>query len=214
MVGQLVLAVPDAVEASDLMTGVHVANATGSLSSKPSQMPIPADFRTWDQKKQRAYEIKWYHTESGRAYMRTRRFHLFHVGADGRFRIEDVVPGSYRLSMSLASTPGMMNPLQRNRLGGRIERDVEVGAIPGGHSDEPLDLGKISLKLRARINRPSRFMPPRQRCAFTVAWHRPDQFRKVISTIGTFTNIMGGHVDPDLIRRQLDRQSSIETPTA
>ena len=38
-------------------------------------------------------------------------------------------------------------------------------------------------------------------CAFTVAWHRPDQFRKVISTIGSFTNIMGGHVYPDLIRQ-------------
>ncbi len=38
-------------------------------------------------------------------------------------------------------------------------------------------------------------------CAFTVAWHRPDQFRKVISTIGSFTNIMGGHVYPALIRQ-------------
>jgi enterochelin esterase family protein len=36
-------------------------------------------------------------------------------------------------------------------------------------------------------------------CAFTVAWQRPDQFHKVISTIGSFTNIMGGHVYPDLI---------------
>ncbi len=36
-------------------------------------------------------------------------------------------------------------------------------------------------------------------CAFTVAWHRPDQFGKVISTIGSFTNIRGGHVYPDLI---------------
>ena len=36
--------------------------------------------------------------------------------------------------------------------------------------------------------------------AFTVAWHRPDQFRKVISTIGSFTNLRGGHVYPDLIR--------------
>jgi len=36
--------------------------------------------------------------------------------------------------------------------------------------------------------------------AFTVAWHRPDQFSKVISTIGSFTNIRGGHVYPDLIR--------------
>jgi enterochelin esterase family protein len=33
-------------------------------------------------------------------------------------------------------------------------------------------------------------------CAFTVAWHRPDQFRKVASTIGSFTNIMGGHAYP------------------
>jgi enterochelin esterase-like enzyme len=38
-------------------------------------------------------------------------------------------------------------------------------------------------------------------CAFTVAWQRSDQFRKVISTIGSFTNIRGGHVYPDLIRQ-------------
>src|ERR1017187_4477602 len=37
-------------------------------------------------------------------------------------------------------------------------------------------------------------------CALTVAWQRPDQFHKVISTIGSFTNIPGGHVYPDLIR--------------
>ena len=38
-------------------------------------------------------------------------------------------------------------------------------------------------------------------CAFTIAWHRPDQFRKVVSTIGSFTNIMGGHAYPDMIRQ-------------
>jgi enterochelin esterase-like enzyme len=37
-------------------------------------------------------------------------------------------------------------------------------------------------------------------CAFTVAWHRPDQFRKVYSTIGSFTNIRGGNVYPELVR--------------
>lgn len=42
-------------------------------------------------------------------------------------------------------------------------------------------------------------------CAFTVAWQRPGEFRKVISTIGSFTNIMGGHLYPDLIRNS-DRQ--------
>ena len=38
-------------------------------------------------------------------------------------------------------------------------------------------------------------------CSFTVAWERPDQFRKVLSTIGSFTNIRGGHVYPSLIRK-------------
>ena len=38
-------------------------------------------------------------------------------------------------------------------------------------------------------------------CAWTVAWERPDAFRKVISHVGSFTNIRGGHVYPTLIRQ-------------
>jgi enterochelin esterase-like enzyme len=38
-------------------------------------------------------------------------------------------------------------------------------------------------------------------CAFTVAWERPDSFRRVVSHIGSFTNIRGGHVYPALIRK-------------
>lgn len=38
-------------------------------------------------------------------------------------------------------------------------------------------------------------------CAFTVAWERPDAFRRVLSHIGSFTNIRGGHVYPALIRK-------------
>lgn len=37
-------------------------------------------------------------------------------------------------------------------------------------------------------------------CAFTVAWNHPDLFGKVISDVGSFTNIKGGHVYPQLIR--------------
>lgn len=42
-------------------------------------------------------------------------------------------------------------------------------------------------------------------CAFTVAWERPDAFRKVISHIGSFTNIRGGHVYPALIRKTVPK---------
>jgi len=50
-------------------------------------------------------------------------------------------------------------------------------------------------------------------CAFTVAWHRPDQFRNVISFIGSYTSIgyrpaangqpmlPGGDLYPTLIRK-------------
>ena len=38
-------------------------------------------------------------------------------------------------------------------------------------------------------------------CAFTVAWERPEAFSKVISYVGSFTNIRGGHVYPALIRK-------------
>ncbi len=37
-------------------------------------------------------------------------------------------------------------------------------------------------------------------CAFNVAWERPDQFRKVITGIGSFTDIRGGYVFPQLVR--------------
>lgn len=45
-------------------------------------------------------------------------------------------------------------------------------------------------------------------CAFTVAWERPDQFSKVLSWVGSFTNIAsgpsgkaGGHNYPAIIRK-------------
>jgi enterochelin esterase-like enzyme len=39
-------------------------------------------------------------------------------------------------------------------------------------------------------------------CAFTVAWERPNEFSKVLSTIGSFTDIRGGYVYPFWIRKQ------------
>jgi enterochelin esterase family protein len=38
-------------------------------------------------------------------------------------------------------------------------------------------------------------------CAFTVAFNHPDWFSKVLSDVGSFTNIRGGHVYPQLIRQ-------------
>ena len=66
-----------------------------------------------------------------------------------------------------------------------VEKDYNISKNPDDHSIAGASSGAI--------------------CAFTVAWQRPDQFHKVISTIGSFTNIRGGHVYPDLIL-QIERK--------
>lgn len=38
-------------------------------------------------------------------------------------------------------------------------------------------------------------------CAWTVAWERPDAFQKVLSHVGSFVNIRGGHNYPAMIRK-------------
>lgn len=42
-------------------------------------------------------------------------------------------------------------------------------------------------------------------CSFTVAWERSNEFSKVLSTIGSFTDIRGGYVYPFWIRKQAPR---------
>jgi enterochelin esterase family protein len=37
--------------------------------------------------------------------------------------------------------------------------------------------------------------------AFTVAWERPNEFRKILSMIGSFTNLRGGHAYADIVRK-------------
>ena len=47
-------------------------------------------------------------------------------------------------------------------------------------------------------------------CAFTIAWEKPDQFGKVLSHIGSFTNIRGGWAYPGLVRKTKDKPKAIK----
>ncbi len=46
-------------------------------------------------------------------------------------------------------------------------------------------------------------------CAFTGAWERPDLFSKVLSHVGSFTNIRGGDAYPGIIRKAKRRNIRI-----
>ena len=47
-------------------------------------------------------------------------------------------------------------------------------------------------------------------CAFTVAWEKPDQFGKVLSNIGSFTNIRGGYDYAALVRKSKAKPKAIK----
>ena len=67
------------------------------------------------------------------------------VEPDGSFRIDDVIAGSYELDFLLQEPPADPFHITGSETIGRAHRDVTIDEIPGGRSDEPLDLGPIPL---------------------------------------------------------------------
>ena len=58
------------------------------------------------------------------------------------------MPGSYKLTVSVRSTPGFQGPAAGGTgVFGRVERPVVIDTIPGGRSDEPIDVGTLELTL-------------------------------------------------------------------
>jgi hypothetical protein len=92
-----------------------------------------------------AWLREWLATDEGEAYSRSECRFDTNVRPDGRFRIEDVPAGRYRLRAQVHEpgngVPGTFGPQLAS-----IETEITVPEIPGGRSDVPLDLGTIDLK--------------------------------------------------------------------
>ena len=67
----------------------------------------------------------------------------FNVGPDGSFRVEDVPAGKYQVSTRVPQPPSGNHP--KYKLLGAAKHAFEVAEMPGGRSDEPLDLGAVEL---------------------------------------------------------------------
>ena len=95
----------------------------------------------------------WLQTEAGKAYVQARdRALLGHypvkVESDGSFRIEDVTAGTYEWTVL-----HMMSARQDRRSWSVTPGTAVVPEIPGGRSDQPLELGEVEL---VATERPSR----------------------------------------------------------
>jgi hypothetical protein len=109
--------------------------------------PEPPYPPTLDAKGREAWLAEWLATEAGEAYSRATRSFDTNVRPDGRFRVEDVEAGTYRLSGRVLA-PGNGIPGRYGPELASVSTVVTVPEVPGGRSDDPLDLRDIELKPR------------------------------------------------------------------
>ncbi|MGE3310302.1 MAG: SMP-30/gluconolactonase/LRE family protein [Limisphaerales bacterium] len=96
----------------------------------------------------------------------------------------------------------------RDGWGNRSNRSFEYDSLGDAYARFLLDelLPFVSAKFQVKFSddpamRAISGMSSGGICAWTVAWERPGSFGRVLSQIGSFTNIRGGHVYPALIRK-------------
>jgi peroxiredoxin len=92
-----------------------------------------------------AWLAEWLATGAGKAYAWSKRAYDTNVRPDGRFRVEDVSAGKYKLQAEVRE-PGHGGPGSYGPELASITTEITVPEIPGGRSDEPLDVGTIELK--------------------------------------------------------------------
>jgi RNA polymerase sigma factor (sigma-70 family) len=133
---------------------VSLATASGMFRLDQPQMPQPDGFMNWDQEKRYAYSKQWHHSSEGKAARRASRSYQFLISSDGRFRIDDVSQGPYKLTIRVGNPTGLVGGAAGGvRIQGSLERDVEVKPIADGHSEEALDLGSLEMTLEVEGRR-------------------------------------------------------------
>jgi enterochelin esterase family protein len=136
-----------------------------------------------------------------------------YVGPGGDFRATIVMDnlihrGEMPITIGVFIDPGTKDALPEKRGWNPrpTNRAVEYDTVSDDYARFLLDdvLPQVTKEFRITDNPELRAicgMSSGGICAFSVAWFRPDSFRKVISHIGSFVDIRGGHVYPALVRK-------------
>ena len=135
IVGKLTL--PHGFRLSDLVPGFC------KLTTIRQEPRKPDDYPDFSRDQQRAWFERFYKTPEGRRFYREEQQYGVEIHTDGTLRIEDVPAGHYVLKVPFQGRVESDD----SRLLAAAEHDVNMPAIPGGRSDEPLDLGTIRLNV-------------------------------------------------------------------
>jgi beta-lactamase regulating signal transducer with metallopeptidase domain/protocatechuate 3,4-dioxygenase beta subunit len=117
-------------------------NARGTLKLKVPDVPQP------DPRDVVAYP-KWSQTEEAKQWGRAQHSYPVAIASDGSFRVDDIEVGTYVLTITLR----ILDPAQPIAPSKTytLAKEFTVGEIPGGRSDNSMDLGTLTLQ----INKPA-----------------------------------------------------------
>jgi len=129
---------------------------------------------------------------------------------DGQFRVPIVFDNLIHkkqipIIIGIFINPGEMPPAEQGQKA-RSNRSLEYDSLGDQYAQFLLEeilpeVGKKYNLTKEPAGRAIAGISSGGICAWTVAWQRPDQFSKVLSHVGSFVNIRGGHVYPALIRK-------------
>lgn len=127
---------------------------------------MPEGFKDWTPEEYRAFaetdegkQVQERVAEAHRDVYGEQRYHNFAIESDGSFRIENVGPGVYELSVNVAAPP-VGNQCGLGEALGQLTHKVEVPPLPDGmaYFAEPLDVGELrveAMKLAPAIGEPA-----------------------------------------------------------
>jgi len=184
---------PQAVPHGTVRTGTFAASKVFPGTTREFQVYVPAQYRP----EQPACLMVFF---DGSGMM----------GANGAYRVPVVfdnliAEGDMPVTIAVGINPGTVAPGAPGAKA-RSQRSYEYDSLGDANARFVLDeLLPVALKDLNVTTDPA----GRAACgnssggiaAFTIAWERPDSFHKVVSHIGSFTNIQGGNVYPGLVRK-------------
>ncbi len=120
----------------------------GMSMPKPSETDIQ---NLWWQRR-KGWQTQWLESDAGKAFRGDRETQFAaKLKPDGSFRLDDLPPGEYMLRASIQTRESMFadprTPGQRLVIVGSLVADFTVPDVPGGRTDEPLDLGVLLLRI-------------------------------------------------------------------
>lgn len=133
-----------------------------------------------------------------------------YVNDKGRMRIPVVfdnliAKGEMPVTIGIFINPGNLPPVAAG-LAGRPNRSFEYDAVSDRYARFLLEeiLPEVGKEYKLSQDPNDRALCGTSSggiCAFTAAWFRPDAFRRILSIVGSFSNLRGGDQYPSLIRK-------------